>query len=580
MFRFCRRLHPPADSGIRLAMKLVECALTTADASRLSRTGERPLKSECLPFSQIPHTTRFFSDYLSAHPKALQFYSRSADFTSWMQDEAAKVVFPIDRRAQVAAVLEKQNRSFGAASKTFENLARLRNRALALVTGQQVGLFGGPLFAILKALTAVRLADEATKAGIDCVPIFWLATEDHDLDEVKTVSWPASDGALKTFSASAQGIEGAPVGTLKFGEDIRALVQEAAQSLGESDAADALKQAYLPGEDFGSAFARLFARIFADFGVILLDGRDPELHRIAKPIYRAAAEQAENIDQALLTRGRELEAAGYHQQVKVTASSTPLFYMGAGSRMVVHRKLNGEAHEFIVGDERISQSELLRRIDDRPQDFSANVLLRPVIQDYLLPTLAYAGGAAEIAYFAQAAVLYRALLGRVTAVVPRFSATMIEAKPQSFLAKFGLKFEDVFQGPAKLLELLSARALPSDLQAAFAQAESAIEKSVAEIQEALKRLDPTLVDAAAVSVSKMRYQLDKIKLQAARAESDKREVLQRKAHFLSNLLYPNHGLQERTLAGIYFLARQPQLLRELYQTIELDCREHHLIWLT
>jgi bacillithiol synthase len=573
-------LHPAKDSSIRLSMALVECGLTTGEASRLSRIGEERVRSECLPFSQIPHTTKFFLDYLSGNPKALQFYPRSANFKSWMKDEAAKVACPDDRRLQVAAVLEKQNRSFGASAKTFENIERLRNGALALVTGQQVGLFGGPLFSLLKALTAVRLADEATKAGIDCVPVFWLATEDHDLEEVSSASLLTAEGTLKKFHVASQGVDQAPVGTLNFGEDIQALVDEVAQMLGDGDTAEALRKAYRRGENFGSSFARLFASIFADFGVILLDGRDAELHHIAKPMYRAAAEQAEKLDRELLARGKELEAAGYHQQVKVTASSTPLFYMGGGARIVVHRKLNSDESEFIIGEERVSKAELARRIDERPQDFSANVLLRPVIQDYLLPTLAYAGGAAEVAYFAQVAVVYRALLGRVTAVVPRFSATLIEAKPQSFLAKYDLRVQDVFQGPEKLLEQLAERALPADLQAAFAKADSAIEKSVKEIQEALGRLDPTLVEAAGVSISKMRYQLDKIKTQAARAESSKKEVLQRKAHVLSNILYPNHGLQEREIAGIFFLARHPQLLQDLYATIDLDCPEHHLIWLT
>jgi bacillithiol synthase len=560
-------------------MSLVECGLTTGDASRLSRTGDRPLRSECLPFSQIPHATKFFLDYLSGDPKALQFYSRSAQFTSWMKEEAANLRYPNDRRAQVVAALEKQNQSFGSGAKTFENLSRLRDGALALVTGQQVGLFGGPLFSILKALTAVRLAGEATQAGIDCVPVFWLATEDHDVEEVSSVSWPAADGTLKKFHVAAQGVDQAPVGALTFSGEIQSVVEEAAQTLDASNAAEALKQAYRPHENFGSSFAKLFARIFADFGVILLDGRDPELHRIARPIYRAAAEQAATIDRQLLERGKELEAAGYHQQVKVTPSSTPLFYMGKGSRVAVHRKVNGDESEFIIGEERISRDELLRRIDERPQDFSANVLLRPIVQDYLLPTLAYAGGAAEIAYFAQVAVVYKALLGRVSAVVPRFSATLIEAKPESFLLKYGLRVQDVFRGPEKLLEQLSERALPADLQAAFAKADAAIEKSVKEVQEALARLDPTLVDAAGISISKMRYQIDKIKAQAARAESSKREVLQRKAKLLSNLLYPNHGLQEREIAGIYFLAKYPQLLQDLYASVDLNCWQHHLIWL-
>ena len=180
-------------------MKLVECALACDDALSPALSGVQPLKSECLPFSQIPHTTRFFSDFLSRNPQAMQFYSRPANFRSWMKDEAARVRYTGDRRAQVAAVLERQNRAWGAGPRTFENMARFRAGAMTLVTGQQVGLFGGPLFSLLKALSAICLADEAKKAGVDCVPVFWLATEDHDLAEVNHVSLPES-GGVRTWS--------------------------------------------------------------------------------------------------------------------------------------------------------------------------------------------------------------------------------------------------------------------------------------------------------------------------------------------------------------------------------------------
>ena len=558
-------------------MKLVECALASDDALRPALSGVPPLKSEFLPFSQIPHTTRFFCDFLSSNPKAMQFYSRPANFRSWMKDEAARVRYPDDRRAQVAAVLERQNRAWGAGPRTFDNLARLRAGAMALVTGQQVGLLGGPLFSILKALSAIRMADEASRAGMDCVPVFWLATEDHDLAEVNHVSLPESGGVRK-LSVLPKGIEGAPVGMLSFGEEIRQVVDEAVELLGESEATAALRQAYRPGENFGSAFAWLFAQIFAERGVILLDAGDPELHQIAKPIYSAAAERASELDNALLARGQALEAAGYHQQVKVTSLSTLLFYTGSVSRVVVHRRLNGGSNEFLLGQERASQAELLRRIDEAPQHFSANVLLRPVVQDYLLPTLAYAGGAAEIAYFAQAAVVYEALLGRVTPAVPRFSATLIEAKPKALLDKYGLQLSDLFHGSETLRERLAERALPTDVQTAFLQAESALEKSMQEVQHKLAGLDATLVDSARVSASKMRYQLGKIRSRAARAELRRREVLERHASLLSNLLYPDQVLQEREIAGIYFLARVgPQLLRDLYGTIDLDCTDHHVI---
>ena len=173
----------------------------------------------------------------------------------------------------------------------------------------------------------------------------------------------------------------------------------------------------------------------------MLDASDGELDRVAQPIFRAAIERADELDAALSARGKALEAGGYHQQVKVTSSSTLLFTIRRGARVPIHRRGNGGTAEFVIGAdseaEKISQAELIDRIESSPEQFSPNVLLRPVVQDYLLPTLVYTGGAAEAAYFAQAGAVYETLLGRVTPIVPRFSATIVEPKMQRLLSGTG-----------------------------------------------------------------------------------------------------------------------------------------------
>lgn len=314
--------------------------------------------------------------------------------------------------------------------------------------------------------------------------------------------------------------------------------------------------------------------------MILLDGSDRELHALAEPIYRAAIEQAAELDESLLARGRELEAAGYHQQVKVTPSSTLLFALQNGARLPIHRRTNGsQSVDFLIGEKTVSQAELLERIASAPYEFSPNVLLRPVVQDYLLPTLAYTGGAAEVAYFAQAGVAYQALVGKVTPIVPRFSATLIEPKPQLLLERYGLALPDLFAGPEAVSETLAKRAFPQDLQSAFDQAESSLKRSMEAIQESLARLDKTLVEAAGNASSKMEHQLEQLRSRAARAELRQSEVLHRHADLLS-MLYPDKTLQEREIAGVYFLARHgAELLDGLYEAIHTDCLDHQVITL-
>jgi bacillithiol biosynthesis cysteine-adding enzyme BshC len=538
------------------------------------------VKSQCLPFRQIPHSTPLFTDFLSWVPSIQPFYSRSPNFAEWLKDETSAVRYDSVRRERVADILERQNKAWGASPKTLENIARLRGGASAVVTGQQVGLFGGPLFSLFKALTTVKLANEATSAGCDSVPVFWLATTDHDLAEISHVSVLATDGSLQKLTAPTQGAHDAPVGTVTFGPEIEPLVEAAAASLSDSEVTRFLRESYRPGENFGSAFARLFSRLFADWGVVLLDASDPELQQIAQPIYLAAIERAAELDDALLSRGKGLEAAGYHQQVRVTPSSTLLFMLRNGVRTPVHRRSNGAAAEtdFLAGEEEIPHAEMLGRISSEPYLFSANVLLRPVVQDYLLPTLAYVGGSAEVAYFGQGAVVYEALLGRVTPILPRFSATIVETKPQVLLERYGLHVPDIFRGPEELRESLAKRTLPADLQSAFDQAEASAKKSLATIQQSLERLDKTLVEAAANAGSKIQHQLEQLRSRAARAELRQSEVLGRHAELLSNALYPNKVLQEREIGGIYFAARHGvQLLRDLYDTIRTDCLDHQII---
>jgi bacillithiol biosynthesis cysteine-adding enzyme BshC len=543
--------------------------------------GEPLVRTECLPFTLIPHTTALFSDLLYNYPKVRQFFPRSPELESWARQEAGAIRYDAGRRPKVAAVLERQNRAWGATPETLNSIDRLRAGAACVVTGQQVGLFGGPLFAIFKAVGAIRLAAQAKKLGVDCVPVFWLATEDHDLAEINHTTLLGSDGSLQRMTTPTQGAPDAPISDIRFGEKIRQPLQQAADALGESEVSELLLQCYQPGEGLGSAFAKLFTHLVGRRGVIMLDASDPELHALAQPIYHAAIERAEELDQALLERDRELLAAGYHDQVKVTELSTLLFTMQEGSRVAIHRG-NGVAQPagFRIGHDKISRRELLARIDAEPQHFSPNVLLRPVVQDYLLPTLAYTGGPAECAYFAQAAVVYEKLLGRVTPVLPRFSATLVEPKTAALLDRYGLKLTDVFHGPEHLRELLAERALPADLKAAFEAAEQSLAACLARIEGSLARLDPTLLDAAKNAGSKMRYQLGRLQGKAGRAELLRSEVLDRHAALLNSLLFPHKNLQEREIAGVSFLARHGmELLDQLYQAADSGCPDHQVVYL-
>jgi len=533
---------------------------------------ETCLKTECIPFTAIPHNSRLFLDFFFDFDKTSAFYAHRPQASAVLEN-ARTLNFPAERRVKVADVLERQNRQWGASAATLASIERLRNGAVACISGQQVGVFGGPLYSLLKAVSALQMAEELTSKGVPAVPIFWLATEDHDLAEIAAVTL-RHGSELETFTATAATEAGGPVGPMPLAEGITAMVERATELLGPGWVSDALRQSYRPGESFGSAFARLFTRLLSGTGMILVDPLDDELHAIAQPILSAAAERAEELNIALLERGKQLHQAGYHEQVRVTPESTLLFSLEGRSRTVLH--LAGS--DFMLGAARQPRQQVLDNVRQHPEAYSPNVLLRPVVQDYLFPTAVYFGGPAEIAYFAQAAVVYEKLLGRSTPVLPRLSATLMPPEVSALLERYGVSFLDLFHGNEKLCELLASRTMPASLRQALTAANQSLETNLAAVRAELQSLDPTLVDAAARSERKMRYQLGKIGAKAARAQLRRTPTVAEDAHLVLSGLFPHKGLQERTLPGIEFLAQYgPELIATLKQVAASGCPGHQII---
>jgi len=532
------------------------------------------VKADCLSFSSIPNIPPLFLDFLHNYEKVREFYARPPAFAEWWKDELQHLRYPQARRQQVADILVRQNRSFGSGARTFENIERLKNGAPAIVTGQQVALFGGPMFVVMKGLTAALLAE---KAG--AVPIFWLATEDHDLAEVNFVHTPAGDH-LETFSTTPPHQEHAPVGTIGFKQEISDLLQKIEQQFGSSEMLNLLRASYRPGETFGTAFARFYAQVFAQLGVVLLDPSDPELHLISSPVYRDALDQSGAIYEDLLERQEQLERAGYEPQVKVTAAHTLCFYFEGGARLPVRHDPDGLGHGFVIGDQKFTPEALVKEVQENPQRFSPNVLLRPVIQDYLLPTLCYVGGPSEVSYFAQAQVVYKRLLDRVTPIVARLSTTVLEPRVVKLLERYQLALSDIFRGPEKVREYAAEKALPESIMKSFDVATERLEQAITAINDPLGKLDPTLLDAAQNAAAKMRYQLQNLREKAARAEARKDTELQRHMDELSTLLYPNKSLQEREVGSVYFLLKYGTgLLHQLREKLQLSCLDHQIVQL-
>ena len=507
-----------------------------------------------LPIEALPHQPQLLRDYLHSYERVSAFFQHKPELASILH-VARSLEFPADRRREVAGILRQQNQLLGSGAATLANLDRLEKGAVAVVSGQQVGLFSGPSYAVYKAIAAVRIAKELTEQGIDAVPVFWMATEDHDLDEIRHASF-FRDGKLVKFELPAGVGNGAPVGRIPLGEEIAALQRDAAQILGGSNSAIAqlLNECYRPEETYGSAFGKLFARLLGNSGLILLDPLDLRLHRLAEPLLAKAIEQRDSLEQQLLDRDKAIENAGYPPQVKVTARSTTIFHISRDGR----QPITSNAGKFESGSRTWSQAELLEAIHAEPENFSPNALLRPVMQDFLLPTVAYIGGPSEISYFAQSEVLYRNLLGRMPVMLPRAGFTLVDTKAQRLLKQYGLEVEDVWSGSQELRKRLSKASVPENISTLLEENGNEIKKRLQQWSEAVAVLDPTLKDAVETAQQKIAYQAEKLQEKIGRALDHKLHVLAAHEEFLSNLLYPEKNLQSRELCFLPFAARWGQ----------------------
>jgi bacillithiol biosynthesis cysteine-adding enzyme BshC len=502
--------------------------------------------------SKLPHTTKLSRDFVEDFEKLARFYAHPPKL-SGVLDYARSLKFPEERRREVAGILRAQNLAFGGGAETEKNLARLENGAVAIVSGQQVGLLGGPAFSFYKAMTAIATAREVTKSGVEAVPVFWMATEDHDVDEVRHTTWFA-DGKLQRLEVGKHGDEPKPVGQIPLGREIDEILREAGATLAGpfgAEVMDVLRASYKPEETYGSAFAKMFARIFGGWGLILLDPLDEKLHRLAAPIMCKALAQRDEIHALLTERGKELERAGYDVQVKVAGKSTLVFSLREGHRQAI----TATNEEFASGGKAAPRGEWLKQVDEAGENFSPNALLRPVMQDYLLPTAAYFGGPAEIAYYAQSQVVYEKLLGRMPVILSRADFTLVDPKAVRLLKKYGLEMADVWQGLQHLLKKMYGDAIPKKLAKEFDHSVGKIEKHVAALQDAVVKVDPTMKDAVARAERRLKHQVEKLRRQTGQALDRQDAVIRGHAEFLENLLFPHGELQSRQLCFLPFLAR-------------------------
>lgn len=534
-----------------------------------------------ISYSRLPKTTPLFLDYVERYERVSQFYNGSPYVASSYTELAGRIHYGASSRAALVKILERQNERFGCGDLTRANIKRLSEPGtFAVVTGQQVGLLSGPAFTLYKALTAVRLAQALSARGLPSVPVFWLATEDHDLEEVERTS--TFDEEYNLVELEDPGERPAPqshVGRVKLSVEIHQALERLESALPPGEPRDHLlndlRDSYQPGVTWSQAFGRFIAKIFSRWGVALIDPLDEAVHRQSAPIYEAVIARASVLRGRLMERSRALVEAGYEAQVHVGEDSTLVFVTREGNRTALRERAGAFSFE---SDGTISAGELTALLKERPLDFSANALLRPFVQDTLLPTIAYVAGPSELAYLGQSQVLYAELGRPQPVIIPRATFTLVDARTQRLLEKYRLGVEDAWQGEEHLRRAIAASGFAEGWSARLDETERGIAHLLSQLRDTIAAIDPTLLDTLKHTEEKMKHQLESLKGKISRAALQKSELLARHEQALLRFLFPRKQLQEREVTGAYFLGKAGyELLDRLLENIDVNTAAHQVV---
>jgi len=534
-----------------------------------------------IPYTRVPNSSQLLLDYLYRFEQVAAFYTGSPFNPASYQDLANKLKFSYQDRRALVAILKRQNQAFGSAESTFANIQRLSEPGtFAVVTGQQVGLLSGPAFTLYKALTAVHLAQALAEQGLPSVPVFWLATEDHDLEEVAQAATFDEEYALISLADPGERpAPRSPVGVVKLSPKISQALDRLEEALPPGEPRDVLlgdlRACYQPGATWAEAFGRLMSRLFGRWGVVLLDPLDDAVRRLSAPAYQQALAQAANLRGRLLARSQELVRAGYHAQVHVAEDSTLVFVTREGNRLPLRQR---EGKFFLDDIEKISLEELTTDPGRSHLSLSSNVLLRPVVQDLLLPTLAYVAGPSELTYLAQAHALYSAFGRPMPVVFPRAGFTLLDRRIQRLLEKYKLSVEDVWQGEENVRHKVAAAGPAEGWTERFDQSEQELAPLLGRLRQDLETLDPTLLDTLKNVEEKMKYQMERLRGKVSRAALERFDFLARHQQLLLRFLLPAKNLQERQVSGVYFLGRAGyELLDRILGRIQTDSSAHQTL---
>jgi bacillithiol synthase len=556
------------------------------DVACPAATAKTILRAESIPFSEIPRQSRLFLEYQHDPLSLRAFYPSAVASHLDLATQVSRVLnnYTVNR-GELSVALGEINRSFGAGEKTLENIALVRDSdTVTVLTGQQAGLFTGPLYTLYKALSAVKAAECLRGRGIKAVPVFWIATEDHDFAEVDQAIVMGDDANLVAVHSGADHSINSPVGSARLNKTIGQAIDSVFSSLRHTEFTaelrDLVEQCYLDQAGLGHAFGKFLAALTKQFGLVLVDPMHPALKRLVSPIYVEAIMRSDEIVRAVRKRDQDLIDAGFEPQIAVSADHFPMFWHSEdGQRLALRMDEHGMIRAKGI-DRKFSRDELAALAAEQPERFSPNVILRAAVQDYLFPTICYFGGGAEVAYFAQNSEAYRCLDRPVTPIFHRQSFTVVEAKHQRTMQAYDLRLTDLFQGLERLLPKIVDEFLDRKTAKTFAEVEEEINTELNRLDRELSEIDDGLAANLATRRRKILYHIAALQKKFRSVEIRKDATIERRINAMFNSLLPDGGLQERKLNAIYFLnSYGPNFVGWIYDSINLDDRGHRVVHL-
>jgi len=536
-------------------------------------------------FSDIPGHQNLFLDYMYEFEKVSDYFRYNFRDTENYNSIFSKISKSRNRNSNLPKYILQQYEGFDISEITRENINSLnKDNSLAVVTGQQLGIFGGPLYTIYKTITTIKLSSDLNKKypQFNFIPVFWMEGDDHDFNEVN--NFQIFDNRNELYNISYDdGIESdvnrGSVGSIQFGSQIENVFSKLDEALRDSDFKEdlvgSLRSVYEEGKSFSDSFREILISLFDQQGLVLFSPQPEAIKNLLSPLFEREITEYRSHTDSVLTRSVELEDA-YHAQVKIKPIN--LFFSNKDGRYPIDPNDDG----FKLRGKRISytKEELLEKVKIEPEKFSPNVLLRPICQDYLLPTAFYVAGPSEISYFAQIDPLYELFNIEPPIVYPRMSASIIEKNVQSILEKYQLDVTDCFRTEKQLNQKVLSVYSDINLKSLFSDKSSEIENIFSELKEVIISLDNSLESATDKTLERIIQSVKNLQSKSESAHERKHETIVRQLSKLRTNLYPSQSLQERELSIIHFQNKYGNdILKWIYEELSMDKFEHQILFI-